>query len=1283
MMSANPQIHFGSVFFDPAPGKDTSPNTIQITYQGGQPGTTLTQLVIDGSANQQGLAVGDIVWNTTNAPVAVVSHNGFQVLSETTNGSQITINLSGFVAGDLLVLSADADQVQSITGGTPTLVPLTEGNDFQDSHLIGTFAAPHYENVTINTSFVAGYDEQFAANDATVGNTLGLPPQDYMPPSTTDQSDQTAGASVLVSQTPLPISLGGTVFADQNLDNVEDNGEVGVAGVTVALYEFNGAQFVATGKTATTDSNGDYLFQFLQPGTYQVVETVPSNYFAVGATAGTDNGTTDGVVVNKTELSQIAVLGGDNSVQNNFAIAQAVGLSGYVYHDANNNGIREPGEQGIGGVTVVVTPVSTLDGSTAPVQAVTAADGSWSVVGLAPGTYTVQEVTQPPGYLDGKTTAGSLGGTAVQSIDEIENVSLTGGQSGIEYDFGKLLPASISGSVADCLTSQPLAGVVMQLLDANGNVLQTTTTAADGTYSFTGLSPFGTYGVHQILPAGYINNDAWAGSAGGTVAADDDSITQVSLGDGTQATAYNFCDVRPASLSGAVADCLTDQPLAGVTVQLLDTSGNVLQTTTTNSQGDYQFNNLTPGLVYGVSQVLPAGYMNNDAWAGSAGGIVAANDNSIAQVSLGDGVNAVSYNFCDVKPTSIAGSVADCLTDTPLAGVTVQLLDANNNILQTTTTNAQGAYQFTNLKPGEVYGVAEILPAGYMNNDTEAGSAGGTVAANLLSITQVALGDGVNATGYDFCDVRPATISGDVADCLANTPLSGVTVQLLDVNGNVLQTTTTNESGDYQFTNLKPGVTYGVRQLLPTGYLDHAAEAGSAGGVVAADFNSITGVPLGDNTQAVNYDFCDVLPASISGSVVDCDLGTTLSGVTVKLLDSSGNVLQTTVTDGNGNYSFTNLMPGLTYGVSEVLPTGYVNNDAFVGSAGGTAASDNNSITQVNLADGVAATDYVFCDVQPITISGFVKVDTTGDPSMATNLTPLAGVTVNLLDSGYNVVATMVTDSNGAFSFTGNVPPDTYTLQSITPDNYFAEEADPGSTGGDAIGPDTIGTIVLTSGTNSVNNDFYVDPPGTISGVVFQDGPPIDLPTGVTLSPGDVPAYRTGVYQPGDKPIAGVTIYLGNADGQLILDNSLNPMSTVTDANGFYEFTDLPAGTYTVFQLPADQPSANVVPGLSTAGDTGGIALNVNTVLSPTIVAELAIPTSTTAIIQIPLAIGANSVQNNFSVVVTQSNPRPRPRRPRRHRRRRAFRSPRRRRKSSSTRWSPRRRRLCQESPWP
>ena len=85
MTAAPPQIHFGSVFFDPAPGTSTTPNTIQITFQGGTPSTQLTQLVIDGSKNQPGLAVGDIVWTrpgspnqSGQSPLTIVSHNGFE-----------------------------------------------------------------------------------------------------------------------------------------------------------------------------------------------------------------------------------------------------------------------------------------------------------------------------------------------------------------------------------------------------------------------------------------------------------------------------------------------------------------------------------------------------------------------------------------------------------------------------------------------------------------------------------------------------------------------------------------------------------------------------------------------------------------------------------------------------------------------------------------------------------------------------------------------------------------------------------------------------------------------------------------------------------------------------------------------------------------------------------------------------------------------------------------------------------------------------------------------------
>ena len=48
-----------------------------------------------------------------------------------------------------------------------------------------------------------------------------------------------------------------------------------------------------------------------------------------------------------------------------------------------------------------------------------------------------------------------------------------------------------------------------------------------------------------------------------------------------------------------------------------------------------------------------------------------------------------------------------------------------------------------------------------------------------------------------------------------------------------------------------------------------------------------------------------------------------IPGVTVKLLNSGGNVIATTTTNSSGNYSFTNLSPS-TYQVQFVLPSGYV-----------------------------------------------------------------------------------------------------------------------------------------------------------------------------------------------------------------------------------------------------------------------------------------------------------------------------------------------------------------------
>ncbi len=60
-------------------------------------------------------------------------------------------------------------------------------------------------------------------------------------------------------------SVGDKVWDDMDHDNVQDTSEPGIAGITVKLMDATGTTILAT---TTTNSNGNYLFSNLNPGTY-------------------------------------------------------------------------------------------------------------------------------------------------------------------------------------------------------------------------------------------------------------------------------------------------------------------------------------------------------------------------------------------------------------------------------------------------------------------------------------------------------------------------------------------------------------------------------------------------------------------------------------------------------------------------------------------------------------------------------------------------------------------------------------------------------------------------------------------------------------------------------------------------------------------------------------------------------------------------------------------------------------------------------------------------------
>jgi hypothetical protein len=118
-------------------------------------------------------------------------------------------------------------------------------------------------------------------------------------------------------------------------------------------------------------------------------------------------------------------------------------LSGFVYLDSNNNGVRNSGESPLAGITITLTGFD-ANGKPVSVSTVTLQDGSYKFTGLAAGTYTLTEEL-PPAYVHGMNAVGTVGGTADGSLvgtSAIGSITLHSGDVGTEYDFAVLPPQS-------------------------------------------------------------------------------------------------------------------------------------------------------------------------------------------------------------------------------------------------------------------------------------------------------------------------------------------------------------------------------------------------------------------------------------------------------------------------------------------------------------------------------------------------------------------------------------------------------------------------------------------------------------------------------------------------------------------------------------------------------------------------------------------------------------------------------------------------------------------------
>jgi hypothetical protein len=434
---------------------------------GGLPATISGQVVGDAPAD----ATVTLEAQTANAALSKAS-----VMTATTDGSGnfVLANVPSPASYDLVVTKsgyATTTQAVDLSGGqadTGVTLLLQRG----DGTLSGIVSSPTgpLGGATVSASSGSFTASSVSLTQGTVGaftlRDLPTPAQLTLVVSAPGYSSQTLSVSLSAAQQLTGLAVTLTQGSGSIAGTVTDASGQPAGGVTVVVSDGN---LSITTETLTVGTVGSYTVSGLpDPGTYEVTfsrsdlttQTREVQLVAAGMSVGA------GKATGSAQPNEVNV-----AMQSAFAT-----LSGIV-KDQSGTALGEIGVSLTSGST-------TLSVTSATVPTL----GAYQIAGIAPGTYTVS-FTRP----------GALPTSTV--------LTLTAGQS-LTYDPVLSPAASISGEVVEASSSggtTPLEGATVTLYLATqypNVVLATTTTGANGTFSFSNLSAPDEYIVQYSYPPG-------------------------------------------------------------------------------------------------------------------------------------------------------------------------------------------------------------------------------------------------------------------------------------------------------------------------------------------------------------------------------------------------------------------------------------------------------------------------------------------------------------------------------------------------------------------------------------------------------------------------------------------------------------------------------------------------------------------------------------------------------------------------------------------------------------
>ena len=272
-------------------------------------------------------------------------------------------------------------------------------------------------------------------------------------------------------------------------------------------------------------------------------------------------------------------------------------------------------------------------------------------------------------------------------------------------------------------------------------------------------------------------------------------------------------------------------------------------------------------------------------------------------------------DFIDSNNGLISGTVKDDDGSLLLENVKIELQKPDGTVIKTTFTDVNGFYVFSEVEPGGTYVIKETNLATYPLNvsDYDASDDGDAADQNteVDDTIGVKLEPGEKDTDNNFVDSNNGAITGTVKDDNGN-PIPGVSIQLQNSRAGVVATTTTDSNGAYKFTEVEPGTYKVVETNLPSfplNVFDYDTTDDNDPEVGDKVTDNVVGVTLNPGETDSGNDFVDSDNGKITGTVTN-DNGAPLITVLLTLKASDGDVVATTVTNGNGVYVFDNVEPG-------------------------------------------------------------------------------------------------------------------------------------------------------------------------------------------------------------------------------------------------------------------------------------------------------------------------------------------------------------------------------------